>query len=77
MLVCERRMRHRCTPKALGGGSQHGKPPPRDRILDGDLLFSYWFLDRLKQQHLASAVGTTRQKVVDDLQSIALATSFF
>ncbi|CAD7702900.1 unnamed protein product [Ostreobium quekettii] len=71
------RMRYRCVPKSLGGGSQHMRPPPRDRILDGDLLWEYWYMDRLKQQNLAVSIGSSRQQVVEDLQSIGLATSFF
>lgn len=77
MLFLVSRMRHRRTPKAMGGGSQHGKPSPKDRILDGDLLVNFWFLDRIKQLSLAHAVGTTRHQLIEDLQGIALATSFF
>jgi len=46
------------------------------KILDGELLWKYAFLERSKQDELAQLTGTTTEEILDNLLEIDLATFF-
>lgn len=47
------------------------------RVLDGELLWQFVFLDRIKQYEIARQVGSTPEEIIDTLLVIDLSTHFF
>lgn len=47
------------------------------RVTDGELLWQFLFLDRIKQHELARCINSTPDEIVDLLLFIDLSTHFF
>ncbi|KAI8619412.1 CPSF A subunit region-domain-containing protein [Chytriomyces sp. MP71] len=52
-------------------------PPGPKSILDGDLLFSFISLPVLQQREIAKGVGSTIERIVDDLIEVLTGTDYF
>lgn len=46
-------------------------------VLDLDLVWRYLHLNRIEQESLAQKCGTLRKQLIQDIQNVALMTSFF
>lgn len=64
-------------PQGLGGGFTHGKSSPKNRVLDGDLLWHFLYLDVMRQNDIARDLNSSRKQIIDDLKNISFTTSFF
>lgn len=61
----------------LGSSKLYGKPPPRDSILDGQLLWAYAQAPRQEQKALALANGQSYTDVLAILARLAQSVSFY
>ncbi|KAJ3417096.1 Cleavage and polyadenylation specificity factor subunit 1 [Chytridiales sp. JEL 0842] len=62
--------------RPLMSSATTGPPGPRS-ILDGDLLYKYASLSVLQQRELAKGVGSTVERIMDDLVEMAHGTEYF
>ena len=71
------RRRYQKIPRALGGGQHFGRASPASTVLDGDLLWQFQRLPHTKQAALAQRMGMERVTVLNLLDNLARAISFF
>jgi hypothetical protein len=62
--------------RPLGSSTTTGPPGPRS-VLDGDLLYRYSSLSVLQQRELAKGVGSTVDRIMDDLVEMVHGTEYF
>ncbi|KAJ3193589.1 Cleavage and polyadenylation specificity factor subunit 1 [Irineochytrium annulatum] len=62
--------------RPISSSAMLGPPGPR-MILDGDLLYTYLHLSGEVQKELAKAVGSTVERIVDDLIEMMSGTEYF
>jgi hypothetical protein len=61
----------------LGSSKLYGKPPPRDSILDGHLLWAYAYAPRQEQKSLALTSGQSHTDVLGILARLAQSVTFY
>ncbi len=63
-------------PLASANTIASGPPGPKS-VLDGDLLASYLQLSVTQQHELAKAVGSNRDRILDDLVEVGSRMNYF